>query len=105
MSSTRRLVTCLPRTTTLHARAAFHASAPAYVNVGDSVPNVEVLHENSPGNKVNLATELVGNGLIIGVPAAFSMFLHIPVKELFCHRSDPTNGIFQLGTRSNPQAC
>lgn len=36
------------------------------------MPNVEVLHEGSPGNKVNLATELVGNGLIIGVPAAFS---------------------------------
>ncbi|MCJ1294275.1 Peroxiredoxin-5, mitochondrial [Xylographa carneopallida] len=74
MFSTRRLVSCLPRTSTLqvHARAAFHASSPAYVNVGDHVPNLNVLHENSPGDKVNLAAELVGNGLIIGVPAAFS---------------------------------
>jgi 2-Cys peroxiredoxin 5 len=44
------------------------------VKVGDSIPSVE-LFEDSPGNKVNLATELAsGKGLIIGVPAAFSMF-------------------------------
>lgn len=42
------------------------------VQVGDAVPDVE-LHEDSPGNKVNLAKELAeGEGLIIGVPAAFS---------------------------------
>jgi len=43
------------------------------VKVGDSIPSVE-LFEGSPGNKVNLAKELAsGKGLVIGVPAAFSM--------------------------------
>ncbi|KAF2268475.1 AhpC/TSA family protein [Lojkania enalia] len=51
--------------------APFHASAPARVNVGDRIPDVD-LHEGSPGNKVNLAKQLTGKGLIIGVPAAFS---------------------------------
>jgi peroxiredoxin 5 len=42
------------------------------VKIGDSVPSVDLM-EGSPGNKVNLANELAsGNGLIIGVPAAFS---------------------------------
>jgi 2-Cys peroxiredoxin 5 len=50
----------------------FHASAPAFVKVGDRVPDVEVM-EGSPGNKLSLAKELSsGKGLIIGVPAAFS---------------------------------
>lgn len=35
------------------------------------MPDVE-LAENSPGNKLSLAKELKGKGLIIGVPAAFS---------------------------------
>ena len=34
-------------------------------------PNVELM-EGSPGNKVSIADELKGKGLIIGVPAAFS---------------------------------
>ncbi|KUJ19733.1 Redoxin [Mollisia scopiformis] len=39
---------------------------------GDSIPSVD-LFEKEPGNKVNLAQEFgSGNGLIIGVPAAFS---------------------------------
>jgi len=42
------------------------------VNLGDSIPTVE-LTEGNPGGKVNLATELAsGDGVIIGVPAAFS---------------------------------
>ncbi|KAK5075203.1 hypothetical protein LTS08_001715 [Lithohypha guttulata] len=42
------------------------------VKVGDSIPDIE-LFEDSPGNKVNLSKELAqGEGLIIGVPAAFS---------------------------------
>ncbi|KAF2688074.1 AhpC/TSA family protein [Lentithecium fluviatile CBS 122367] len=50
----------------------FHASARAYVQVGDKLPEVELM-EGSPGNKVNIASELKnGKGLIIGVPAAFS---------------------------------
>lgn len=54
---------------------SFHSTRPAFVRVGDEVPNLEVLCEDSPGNKVNLAQELAaagGRGLIIGVPAAFS---------------------------------
>jgi 2-Cys peroxiredoxin 5 len=45
-----------------------HASARAYVQVGDKIPNVELM-ENSPGNKVNIADELKsGKGLVIGKP-------------------------------------
>jgi 2-Cys peroxiredoxin 5 len=48
--------------------APFHASTRRAVAVGDSVPNVELM-ENSPGNKVNIASELKkGKGLIIGKP-------------------------------------
>ncbi|UQC80887.1 IBR domain-containing protein [Colletotrichum lupini] len=52
---------------------AFHSTPAAFVKVGDAVPEVDLV-ENSPGNKVNLAEEFgkVTNGLIIGVPAAFS---------------------------------
>jgi 2-Cys peroxiredoxin 5 len=45
------------------------------VKVGDSIPNLDILVEDSPGNKVNLAAELSGNGIIVGVPAAFSTCL------------------------------
>lgn len=42
------------------------------VQVGDSIPSVE-LREKDPGTKVNLAEEFgSGSGIIIGVPAAFS---------------------------------
>ncbi|KAF2640225.1 AhpC/TSA family protein [Massarina eburnea CBS 473.64] len=54
------------------SRRAFHASAPAFVKVGDRIPDVD-LTESSPGNKIKIAAELKsGKGLIIGVPAAFS---------------------------------
>jgi 2-Cys peroxiredoxin 5 len=49
------------------AAAPFHASAPAFVRVGDKIPNVELM-EGSPGNKVDIAAELKGDGLIIGEP-------------------------------------
>ncbi|KAI9801630.1 MAG: hypothetical protein M1833_002312 [Piccolia ochrophora] len=42
------------------------------VRVGDPIPDLDILVENSPGNKVNLAKELTGKGVIVGVPAAFS---------------------------------
>lgn len=45
----------------------FHASAPAFVKVGDKLPDVELV-EGSPGNKVNLAKELTGKGVIVGEP-------------------------------------
>ncbi|TVY15669.1 Mitochondrial peroxiredoxin-5 [Lachnellula arida] len=52
---------------------SFHSSARAFIKVGDRIPNVDVLVENSPGNKVNLSDEVkTGKSLIIGVPAAFS---------------------------------
>ncbi|EFX03881.1 tsa family protein [Grosmannia clavigera kw1407] len=55
------------------AARQFHATRPAFVHVGQKVPSIEVLVENSPGNKVNLAEEFQkGDGLIIGVPGAFS---------------------------------
>ncbi|KAK5124519.1 hypothetical protein LTR85_001736 [Meristemomyces frigidus] len=51
--------------------SAFHATARPLVQVGDAVPDIELM-EDSPGNKVSIARELKGKGLIIGVPAAFS---------------------------------
>ncbi len=66
-----RLVSRLPRV----AKASFHQTAPVYVKVGDRIPDVDALVENSPGNKVNLSKELTGKGLIIGVPAAFSTLI------------------------------
>ncbi|KAL2828991.1 Redoxin [Aspergillus cavernicola] len=70
MFAARRLTTSIPRA--LSQRALFHNTAPAFVQKGDSIPDLEVLVENSPGNKLNLAKELKGKGVIIGVPAAFS---------------------------------
>ncbi|KAK3319803.1 redoxin [Cercophora scortea] len=53
---------------------SFHSTRPAFIKVGDPLPNLSVLHENSPGNKVNLAEEAkkVNSMILIGVPAAFS---------------------------------
>ncbi|KAF2853778.1 AhpC/TSA family protein [Plenodomus tracheiphilus IPT5] len=67
-AATRRLP--LPRS--LATRRLFHATAPAFVSVGDKLPHADLV-EGSPGNKVNLAKELgSGKGIVIGVPAAFS---------------------------------
>ncbi|BDD55601.1 hypothetical protein MPDQ_006915 [Monascus purpureus] len=52
--------------------ASFHNTAPAFVQKGDAIPDLDVLVEGSPGNRVNLAKEIKGKGLIIGTPAAFS---------------------------------
>lgn len=44
------------------------------VKVGDSIPSIPLV-EGAPDNAVDLSKELAtGNGIIIGVPAAFSMF-------------------------------
>lgn len=51
---------------------SFHASTRSFIKVGDKLPNLDVLVENSPGNKVNLSEAIKGKALIIGVPAAFS---------------------------------
>lgn len=50
---------------------AFHAASQLRVGTGDKIPDIDLV-ENSPGNKVSLATELKGKGVIVGVPAAFS---------------------------------
>ncbi|KAL2865561.1 peroxiredoxin family protein [Aspergillus lucknowensis] len=70
MFAPRRLTTSVSRA--LSQRALFHNTAAAFVRKGDSIPDLDVLVENSPGNRVNLAKELKGKGVIIGVPAAFS---------------------------------
>lgn len=56
----------LPVTRGVAGRRLFHASAPAWVKVGDKLPDVDLV-EGSPGNKVNLAKELTGKGIIIGM--------------------------------------
>ncbi|KAF4535711.1 Tsa family protein [Lasiodiplodia theobromae] len=70
MLAARRIPAALPRLVRPRA-AQFHASARACVRVGDAVPDVELM-EASPGNKLSIAKELKGKGLIIGVPAAYS---------------------------------
>ncbi|KAK0713134.1 Redoxin-domain-containing protein [Lasiosphaeria miniovina] len=57
------------------AQRAFHATPAAFIKVGDPLPGLEdVLMENSPGNKVNLAQEAqaLNKMILLGVPAAFS---------------------------------
>ncbi|KAL8899303.1 MAG: hypothetical protein Q9192_001636 [Flavoplaca navasiana] len=68
--SLSRTLHLLPRSTIV-ARRSFSTTTPAFVKAGDPVPDIDLV-EGSPGNKVNLAKELQGNGLIVGVPAAFS---------------------------------
>ncbi|KAL1609609.1 hypothetical protein SLS59_001116 [Nothophoma quercina] len=68
----------LPLARSIAGRRLFHASAPAFVKVGDKLPNVELM-ENSPGNKVNLAEELkTGKGLIIAAYSPACSENHIP---------------------------
>lgn len=73
MFAARRFAARIP--TARPQGAFFHRTAPAFVQKGDAIPDLEVLTENSPGNKINLAKEIKGNGVIIGVPAAFSTCL------------------------------
>ena len=57
---------------------AFHSTPAALVKVGDGVPYLDVLREGSPANTVNLAEELSAeDGIIIGVPGAFSTFVPV----------------------------
>lgn len=73
MLNTRNLARVIPRAVPLATspRQNFHATTATMVKVGDSIPSVDLV-EGTPGSKVNLAKELKGKGLIIGVPAAFS---------------------------------
>lgn len=52
----------------------FSTTPRAFIKVGDKIPNLDTLVENSPANKVNLSELTTGKALIIGVPAAFSMY-------------------------------
>ncbi|KAI1129763.1 AhpC/TSA family protein [Nemania abortiva] len=70
----RRVPMATPMSRPLVAARQFHATPRAFVQVGDAVPDID-LHEDSPANKVNLAKAYgtgIDNGVIIGVPAAFS---------------------------------
>ena len=53
------------------------------VNVGDAVPNVELMEDN-PSKKVNIGQELAsGKGLVVGIPGAFSIAsLPLPTPAL-----------------------
>ena len=76
-SRTLPLLRTLPRSYSAIVRRTFTTTRPAFVNVGDPIPDLELV-EGSPGNKVNLAKELKGKGIVIGVPAAFSTSPSIP---------------------------
>lgn len=66
----------LSLTRSVAGRRLFHASAPAFVKVGDKLPDVDLV-EGSPGNKVNLAKELTGKGVIIGISKSSRDFIHV----------------------------
>ena len=60
------------------------------VKQGDSIPSIE-LTEGSPGDKVDLSKELAsGQGLILGVPAAFSASHPTPSHFLTTSPFQPT---------------
>jgi 2-Cys peroxiredoxin 5 len=75
MFASRRLAPRLSRAGQ-QITAGFHSSRPNFVKAGTAIPSVELM-EDSPGNKVNLASELKGKGLIIGTPGAFSTLVGI----------------------------
>jgi hypothetical protein len=80
MFASRRLAPRLSRAGQL--AAGFHSSRPNFVKAGTAIPSIELM-EGSPGNKVNLANELKGKGLIIGTPGAFSTLIGIFRVEEF----------------------
>jgi len=82
MFATRRFVSLAPRA--FGAARGFQSTARASVQVGDAIPNIDLV-ETSPGNKVNIAKELQGKGVIVGVPAAFSTLPNIPITVVRHH--------------------
>ncbi|KAI9749573.1 MAG: DNA replication regulator sld2 [Chaenotheca gracillima] len=74
LTSTHARLTRLHQQPTFKSFRPFHSTTAKMVHIGDTIPSLEVLTENSPATKVNLGQELQGAGkaLIIGVPAAFS---------------------------------
>lgn len=85
MSAARRFATSFPFA--WPSVACFHSTRPGFVRIGDLLPDLAVLVENCPGNKVNLAKELkMGKGLIIGTPGAFSAYSsYIQIPLLIFH--------------------
>jgi hypothetical protein len=76
----------LPAKTSTVRCASFHTSRYLAINVGDSLPDVELM-EDSPGNKVNLSKEFAkdgGKGIVIGVPAAFSTYSVLKSSIVIC---------------------
>jgi hypothetical protein len=68
------------------------------VKVGDSIPSIE-LQEGQPGNNVDLSKELgSGDGIIIGVPAAFSVSTFFYLLSLFFFA-------FENGNRERKNEC
>ena len=85
MFAARRLAAAAPRA----GQRSFSLSAPRFVRAGDAIPDLELV-EGSPGNMVNLAKELKGKGVILGVPAAFSTRVgfcgvHLQARQLIDH--------------------
>jgi Redoxin len=82
LRSSLRRVAPVARQAFVASRSSFHTTPRAFVKVGDTIPNLEVLHEDTPGTKVNLAEEFKSaDGYIVGVPAAFSgtcSSMHVP---------------------------
>ena len=76
MQNTSRLINrAIPRLSAIKQTVRpFHATAFNMVKQGDAIPSVE-LFETTPGTKVDLSKELTGKGVIVGVPAAFSMYI------------------------------
>ncbi|KAK0625363.1 Redoxin [Bombardia bombarda] len=70
----RPLSQSLSASSRISAARSFHTTRPVFIKVGDPLPGLDVLMENSPGNKVNLAEEAarMNKLIVIGVPAAFS---------------------------------
>lgn len=51
---------------------AFHSSRPAFVSVGDKIPQIPLFFQN-PGTQIDLADKAgSGKSLIVGVPGAFT---------------------------------
>lgn len=69
--ATKRLAIGLQAITNTTRCRHFHTTQKFFIQAGDPIPDVELM-ENSPGNKVSIAKEMQGKGLIIGVPGAFS---------------------------------
>ncbi|KAF3360855.1 Pre-mRNA-splicing factor CEF1 [Verticillium dahliae VDG1] len=83
------------------AARAFHSTPRAFVRVGDEIPDLNVLVEDSPANKVNLADEFKSaNGLIIGLKEAGSVFV-VSVNDPFVMKAwaDQMDPAQQTGIR------